>query len=49
MKTPKILDESVFIGCKQVLGVALSCVCDALKPGGSVDNPSIHGIIVDVG
>ena len=26
MKTPKFLDESVCIGCKQVLGVALSCV-----------------------
>ena len=24
MKTPKFLDESVCIGCKQVLGVALS-------------------------
>ena len=26
MKTPKILDESVCIGCKEVLGVALRCV-----------------------
>ena len=26
MKTPKFLDESVCIGCKQVLGVSLSCV-----------------------
>ena len=26
MKTPKFLDESVCIDCKQVLGVALSCV-----------------------
>ena len=26
MKTPKFLVESVCIGCKQVLGVALSCV-----------------------
>ena len=26
MKTPKFLEESVCIGCKQVLGVAISCV-----------------------